>query len=117
MSPSALRLTVCGTDSRPETRGRSLRTLSTEPDSTSGRSVYTVYLAAVGRKARRSDHLEFSNVSERVASSDRKKLVDADLLDAVGEKRGRHYIAHASVRNMRDAVRQPRASIIDPFLR
>jgi Fic family protein len=81
------------------------------------RMVYAVYLSAVGRRVRRADHIEFSEVSERVASSDLKRLVDADLLGAVGEKRGRHYVASAAVKNMRNAVRQPREVITDPFLR
>ena len=79
------------------------------------RATYAVYLAAVGRKVRRSDHIEFSEVSERVASSDLKRLVDAGLLGAVGEKRGRFYVASARVRNMRDATRVPRDTIPDPF--
>ncbi len=81
------------------------------------RMIYAVYLAAVGRKVRRADHIEFSDVSDRVASSDLKRLVDAGLLDAVGEKRGRHYVASARVANMRDALRVPRDVTPDPFER
>jgi Fic family protein len=81
------------------------------------RMVYSVYLAAVGRRVKRSDHIEFSEVSERVASSDLKRLVDAGLLDAVGEKRGRHYVASTRVKNLRDAVRVDRRRPTDPFLR
>jgi Fic family protein len=81
------------------------------------RMVYSVYLAAVGRRVKRSDHIEFSEVSEGVASSDLKRLVDAGLLDAVGEKRGRHYVASTRVKNLRDAVRVDRRRPTDPFLR
>ena len=81
------------------------------------RMAYSVYLAASGRRVRRVDHIEFSDVSERVASSDLKRLVDEGLLEAVGEKRGRHYVVSSEVDNLRNAARIDRRRVTGPFLR
>ena len=75
----------------------------------------SVYLAATGRKVRRSDHIELTDVSERVASGDLKRLVDIGLLEAVGEKRGRYYVASPEVREIRMMCREARTVIPDPF--
>jgi len=75
----------------------------------------SVYLAATGRKVRRSDHIELTDVSERVASGDLKRLVDIGLLEAVGEKRGRYYAASPEVREIRSRCREARTIIPDPF--
>ncbi|MEM1332475.1 MAG: Fic family protein [Actinomycetota bacterium] len=75
----------------------------------------SVYLAATGRKVRRNDHIELAEVSERVASADLKRLVDIGLLNAVGEKRGRYYIASPEVVEIRASCRETQVTIADPF--
>ncbi len=75
----------------------------------------SVYLAATGRRVRRHDHIEFAEVSDRVASADLKRLVDIGLLNAVGEKRGRYYVASPEVTEIRASCREPQVTIADPF--
>jgi DNA-binding transcriptional ArsR family regulator len=54
-------------------------------------------------------------VSERVATSDLKKLVDAGLLRAVGDRRGRSYLASDRLQELNGRIREERKSIPDPF--
>lgn len=58
-------------------------------------------------------------ISELTASRDLKAMVDAGLLNPVGERRGRHYMANAVLTSARERVREsrpPRESD-DPFRR
>jgi Fic family protein len=59
------------------------------PDRTSA----ALYEAALGYRVRRSTYVKRAEVEERTASRDLKDLVGVDLLRAVGEKRGRYYVA------------------------
>jgi len=56
-------------------------------------------------------------ISELTASRDLKAMVDAGLLDPVGERRGRHYVARELVIDMRRRIRQdrPARDTTDPF--
>jgi Fic family protein len=56
-------------------------------------------------------------ISELTASRDLKAMVDAGLLDPVGERRGRHYVARELVIDMRRKIRQdrPARDTTDPF--
>lgn len=57
-------------------------------------------------------------ISEHVATTDLKRLVDVGLLEPVGEKRGRHYVAAAPVRELRARTREAnRVPAPDPFAR
>lgn len=76
------------------------------------RSMGSMYNAAMGFRVRRSDHVDYADVSDRVATSDLRKLVDLGLLEAVGERRGRYYVASDSLRSPAER-RPPRIS--DPF--
>ncbi len=80
------------------------------------RNLSTLYRAAVGSRVDRSDHLEGANVSERVASADLKRMVDAGLLEAVGEKRGRYYNASKELLALRSSLIEAPTPIPDPFL-
>lgn len=79
--------------------------------------------AASGRRLWRSLYLTLASdygdeVTEVVASRDLKLLSDRGLLVAVGEKRGRNYVASDGLRTLRDASREPRnAEDEDPFRR
>jgi Fic family protein len=56
-------------------------------------------------------------LSDLTASRDLRELVDAKLLEPVGERRGRYYLAMPEVRAIRDALRadrEPRETA-DPF--
>lgn len=47
----------------------------------------SLHNADVGLRVRRPDHIDYADVSERVATSDLKKLVEVGLLRAVGDPR------------------------------
>jgi Fic family protein len=79
------------------------------------RTMGSLYNAAVGLRVRRPDHIEYSDVSERVATSDLKRLVDAGLLRAVGDRRGRYYLASDRLHNLNRRIREERKPIPDPF--
>lgn len=56
-------------------------------------------------------------ISDLTASRDLKAMVDAGLLSAVGERRGRYYVAGDEVVALRAEVRDARAPRVadDPF--
>ena len=51
-----------------------------------------LYFAALKFRVRRSTYIAQVDVDERTATRDLRALVDAGLLEAVGETRGRHYV-------------------------
>ena len=67
----------------------------------------SMYNAAMGFRVRRSDHMDYADVSERVATSDLRRLVDLGFLEAV-----RYYVATDRLRSL--AEREP-PRIQDPF--
>ncbi|MGZ5384349.1 MAG: Fic family protein, partial [Acidimicrobiia bacterium] len=79
------------------------------------RTMGSVYNAAVGLRVRRPDHIEYADVSERVATSDLKKLVEVGLLRAVGDRRGRHYVASERLQDLNRRIQEERKPIPDPF--
>ena len=56
-------------------------------------------------------------ISDLTASRDLKAMVDTGLLDAVGERRGRYYLAGDTLTRLREQVRsdRPPKSSDDPF--
>lgn len=58
------------------------------------------------------------SVSDLTASRDLRSLVDADLLVAVGERRGRYYVADPGLLELRRKVRSNRSprEALDPFV-
>jgi DNA-binding transcriptional ArsR family regulator len=64
---------------------------------------------------RNPTYRELADVSEAVAGRDLKALVVAGLLDAVGERRGRYYLATPDLRGLDRAIQQTRKPIEDPF--
>lgn len=79
------------------------------------RNMGSLFDAAAGYRVRRFRHVDFADVSERVASADLKKLVDAGLLQPVGERRGRYYVASERLRMVEVEGRTPRPRRPDPF--
>jgi len=80
------------------------------------RNMGTLYAAAWGLRVRRSTHLGYAiDISERAATSDLQRLVDVGLLIAIGERRGRYYVASDQLAEMRAATREPHRHIPDPF--
>jgi hypothetical protein len=72
--------------------------------------------AAMGLRVRNSSYRTAAEVSENVASRDLKLLVDAGLLIAHGERRGRSYVAADEIRSIREQTRESRPVDDDPFL-
>jgi Fic family protein len=80
------------------------------------RNMGSLYTAAWGLRVRRRDHLSYADgISDRAATSDLLRLVEAGLLDPVGERRGRYYVASERLRLLRARTREPRRPIPDPF--
>ena len=88
------------------------------------RSVGALFDAAMGFRLRNATYRavieasEGENISEQTASRDLKTLVNAGLLVAVGEKRGRFYIATGNVVAQQAAIktRRPPREADDPYL-
>lgn len=72
--------------------------------------------AAFGRRVRNASYRVSADISNNLASRDLKQLLDLGLLEAQGEKRGRHYLAGPQVREIRRRRRLSK-EITDPFER
>lgn len=70
--------------------------------------------AVSGLRVRNASYRATADVSNNLASRDLKALVDAKLLVAQGERRGRHYVASESVLAIAAKHKLPRG-IPDPF--
>ncbi len=55
-----------------------------------------------------------NEISIQVAGRDLRKLCDLNLLNAVGEKRGRYYVASESLKEIREKTREPKR-VADPY--
>ena len=69
------------------------------------RAQYALMDAAFGYKVRNSRYREQQELSEVVASRDLRKMSDLGLLEPVGEKRGRYYIAATPIKQLRARTR------------
>jgi Fic family protein len=82
------------------------------------RAKYALAEAASGYKVRNATYRQLAEVKEYLASRDLKELVDAGLLIAEGEKRGRAYVAADILKAIRQAAVKaypPPQMIEDPF--
>lgn len=70
--------------------------------------------AAMGYRVRNATYRSAAAVTEQVASRDLGTLVEQGLLEARGEKRGRHYVASGWLAQARASVRTA-ATLTDPF--
>lgn len=79
--------------------------------------------AAYGLRVRRGNYrasvetVAGAEISEQTASRDLKAMIDLDLLEPVGERRSRYYLAGAAARNLRAEIRarRPPRATDDPF--
>lgn len=71
--------------------------------------------AALGFRVLRPAYVRQTGVEERTATRDLKQFVDAGLLEAQGQTRGRYYVAGAPIRALRSEVRQSRRPLVDPY--
>lgn len=79
------------------------------------RSIPALFNASLGFRIRNRDYQDYADVSDSLASRDLKALVEADLLIAVGERRGRYYRAAPGLIAINRSVTQERRPIEDPF--
>lgn len=71
--------------------------------------------AALGLRVTRPSYIKLTNAEERTASRDLALATDHGLLEALGERRGRHYVAGEELRTLRDELRSQRAPLEDPY--
>jgi Fic family protein len=71
--------------------------------------------ALLGLRVTRPSYLKFTEVDERTATRDLVAAADLGLLDARGERRGRHYLAGEHLRAIRDELRRRRQPLTDPY--
>jgi hypothetical protein len=89
----------------------------------SERAASALYDAAHGLRLRNALYRKLvqetldEEISELTASRDLKAMVDAQLLEPVGERRARHYLARESVLELRRTIRHARPVRVtaDPF--
>jgi Fic family protein len=79
------------------------------------RSVAALYDGSLGLRIRRASYIRRTGVEERTATRDLQLLVDAGLLVAQGERRGRTYSASDRLHQVRLDARQERQPIVDPY--
>lgn len=68
------------------------------------RTLDALYSATLGYRLRRPTYVDQTGVDTRTASRDFRALVDAGLLHAVGETKGRHYVAGPALERLRREV-------------
>jgi len=78
------------------------------------RTALALIEAAGGLRVRNASYRVSANISNNLASRDLKALVDAKLLVAQGERRGRHYTPSAAVLAIREQHKIPKG-VDDPF--
>jgi Fic family protein len=79
------------------------------------RSVNTLINAAFGMRVRSSQYQADNSVSDVVAGKDLRKLCDIGLLNPIGEKRGRYYLATDSLKEIYRTARAGDVRVNDPY--
>jgi len=86
------------------------------------RSVMALFDAMIGLRVRNATYRSYfedgpEEIAEATATRDLQKLVQANLLEARGERRGRHYVARPALVAIRQAVvrNRPPRDDTDPF--
>jgi Fic family protein len=79
------------------------------------RSVFALYPAALGLKVRRPVYEKDADVELGTANRDLRLMVDAGLLEAQGETRGRYYVGTTELRQIRQSVIRERPRVRDPY--
>jgi len=71
--------------------------------------------AIFGFRVRNTRYRTENDISDVVASRDLKKLCDVNLLEPVGDKRGRYYMAANPLKTIRADITRNRQKIADPY--
>ncbi|RKF23740.1 Fic family protein [Micromonospora globbae] len=74
-----------------------------------------LYEAVLGYRVRRPLYIKLAEVEERTATRDLARLTEQGLLEARGERRGRHYVAGPALNDVRRRTRERRRPIEDPY--
>jgi Fic family protein len=71
--------------------------------------------AFLGLRVQRSTYIKHTELEKRTATRDLVQLADLGLLEAVGQTRGRYYLAGPELAGLRTEVRATRRPLEDPF--
>lgn len=74
-----------------------------------------LYEAVLGYQIRRSSYVKRAGIELRTATRDLGRLVERGLLDAVGQTKGRRYVAGADLVGLRRELRGARPALVDPY--
>lgn len=79
------------------------------------RVVDPLFHAALGYRLTRPVYADMAGVEERTATRDLVGLADAELLEARGATRGRHYVAGPVIAEAGRQLRRRRSAVEDPY--
>lgn len=71
--------------------------------------------ALLGLRVTRPSYVKLTELDERTATRDLVKAADLGLLNARGERRGRHYVAGEPLREIQHRLRGEREPLDDPY--
>ena len=71
--------------------------------------------ALIGLRVTRPSYVKLTELDERTATRDLVNAANIGLLEARGERRGRHYVAGEPLRQIRAALRADRKPLDDPY--
>ncbi|WP_220794161.1 Fic family protein [Nocardioides pelophilus] len=71
--------------------------------------------ALLGLRVTRPSYIKLTDLDERTATRDLVTATERGLLEARGERRGRHYVAGRPLKDIRDALRAARQPLTDPY--
>ena len=74
-----------------------------------------LYDASVGFRVRRAGYVAYADVSDNLATRDLTRIAALRLLEPIGERRGRFYVAGDPLKEAYDSVREARPPLPDPF--
>lgn len=71
--------------------------------------------ALIGLRVTRPSYVKLTELDERTATRDLVSAAEISLLEARGERRGRHYAAAEPLRRIQEQIRSERAPLTDPY--
>ena len=71
--------------------------------------------ALIGLRVTRPSYVKLTELDERTATRDLVNAANTGLLEARGERRGRHYVAGEPLRQIQAALRAERSPLADPY--
>jgi hypothetical protein len=69
----------------------------------------------IGLRVTRPSYVKLTELDERTATRDLVYVAEVGLLEARGERRGRHYVAGEPLRRIQDEIRAKRSALEDPY--